>query len=369
MAEPLRVLQIVTQMDRGGLESFVMNMYRNIDRSRVQFDFLYHRNGRFAFDDEIEALGGHIYHVPRCNPLDLRYLLAIDRFFNSHRYKVVHSHIDCMSALPLAAARRHGAVMRIAHSHSSSQDHDLKYPIKLACKRLIRGEATDLFSCGVEAGKWMFNADDFTVIHNSIDVDSFAFDSCRRKDVRSALNIAPDVPVIGHVGRFVPTKNHMFVIEVFARLLIAHPGAILLLVGDGGLRPDVESYASRLGISSSVKFLGVRSDVSDLMQAMDVFILPSLYEGLPLVLVEAQASGLPCVISDSIPDDCDLVRSGIVRVLLSEPAVQWAKAVSRALRGTQRLNGASIVRGAGFDANETASWLESFYLRCLEITR
>ena len=363
MTEPLRVLQVVTKMERGGLETFVMNMYRNIDRTRVQFDFLCHRDGRFAYDDEIEALGGRIYCVPRCNPLDLRYLRTVDEFFVEHSYRVVHSHINCMSALPLAAARRHGVTVRIAHSHSSRQDRDYKYPLKLVCKRFIRREATDLFACSVEAGRWMFGAGGFTVVHNAIDVDTYVFDEARRERVRAGLGIASSAPVVGHAGRFSPVKNHTFILEIFAELLRLRPDAILLLAGDGELRPDIERRAGRLGISDSVRFLGVRSDVPDLMRSMDAFLMPSIYEGLPLVLVEAQASGLPCVISDSIPHDCDLEGSFIARLSISSSAEQWAEALIEAFGKTVRSDGANFVRKAGFDARETASWLQDFYLR------
>lgn len=363
MAGPFRVLQIVTKMDRGGLETFVMNMYRNMDRSRVQFDFLCHREGHFAYDEEIEELGGRIFSVPRCNPLDPRYYQALDKFFMRHPYRVVHSHIDCMSALPLAVAKRHGAVVRIAHSHSSRQDRDIKYPLKLVCKRFIRREATDLFACGAEAGRWMFGTDDFTVVRNAINVGEYAFDEGRRERVRAGLDIAASALVVGHVGRFAPVKNHAFILEVFSELLKLRPDAVLLLAGDGELLPDTERRASELGISGSVRFLGVRSDVSDLMQAMDVFVMPSLYEGLPLVLVEAQASGLPCVISSDIPSDCDLSNE-IYRLSLSDAIEKWSCLINRIGEApAARKKGASVVRSAGFDARLVAARLEKYYER------
>lgn len=369
MTEPLRVLQVVTKMERGGLETFIMNMYRNVDRARVQFDFLCHREGDFAYDDEIKRLGGRIYRVPRCNPLDLRYLRAIDGFFSGHPYRVVHSHIDCMSALPLAAARRHGTVVRIAHSHNSRQDRDIKYPIKMLCKRFIRREATDLFACGVEAGRWMFGTDDFTVVRNAIDVDEYAFDGTRRERTRRDLGVPEGTLVIGHVGRFMPQKNHAFILDVFAEVLRLRPDAVLLLIGDGELRAVREQQAADLGISDSVKFLGVRSDVPDLMQAMDVFLMPSLYEGLPLVLVEAQAAGLPCVISDSIPTDCDMDGSSITRLSLGASVIQWATKVAETFEKNDRDGGSEIVRRAGFDVQESAMRLESFYLNRAEAYR
>lgn len=369
MTEPLRVLQVMTNLDRGGMETMTMNFYRNIDRSRVQFDFLLHRDGEGDYEAEARSLGARVFRVPRQNPLSRNYWHALNHFFARHPYKIVHAQLDCMSALPLAIARRHGALVRIAHSHNSRQDRDYKYPLKLVCKRFIRREATDLFACGVAAGRWMFGTDDFTVVHNAIDVDAYTFDENRRERVREALGIAPSAPVIGHVGRFSPVKNHRFILDVFVETLKLRPDAVFVLVGDGELRAEAEHRAEVLGISSNVQFLGVRSDVADLMQAMDVFLLPSLYEGLPLVLVEAQASGLPCVISNSIPVDCDLKGSNITRLSLDTPVVEWAAIVAGASEEDRRRDGAKIVRRAGFDVRETADWLESFYLNRAGVAR
>ena len=208
----------------------------------------------------------------------------------------------------------------------------------------------------------MFGTDDFTVVRNAIDVDAYAFDANRREHVREAFGIAPSALVVGHVGRFSPVKNHAFVLDVFVETLKLRPDAVLILVGDGELRVETERRAEVLGISSNVHFLGMRSDVADLMQAMDVFFMPSRYEGLPLVLVEAQASGLPCVISASIPVDCDLRGSSITRLSLDAPVAEWAAMVVGASGEAVRSGGAEIVRRAGFDARETASWLGSFYL-------
>lgn len=363
MSEPLRVLQVVTKMDRGGLETFVMNMYRHMDLNRVQFDFLCHRDGSFAYDEEIRSLGGRIYSVPRCNPLDPHYLKSVDAFFARHSYGVVHSHLDCMSALPLAAARRNGAGVRVAHSHSSRQDRDLKYPLKSLCKRFIAREATNLFACGEEAGRWMFCGAPFRVVRNGVDVTSYAFDAARRRRVRSMLGLEESSLVVGHVGRFDVVKNQAFLVEAFAHLLERRPGAALLLVGDGQERERVEKRATELGIASFVHFLGLRSDVPDLMQAMDAFCMPSLYEGLPLVLVEAQAAGLRCLVSGSVPADCDIAPGAIERADLSSGADVWARRLSL-LVGTpcDRTLGAPAVRSAGFDAAEVAKQLQSFYL-------
>ena len=362
MGEKLRVLQVVTKMNRGGLETFIMNIYRNINRSRVQFDFLYHRDGHFDYDDEIVDLGGKIYRVPRCNPLNPCYYRALDDFFANHPYSVVHSHINCMSALPLASAKRHGALVRIAHSHSSHQDYDVKYPIKIVCKRFIRYMATDLFACGADAGKWMFGTDSFHVVHNGIEVNRYKFDANCRARVRSDFGIDDEQIIIGHVGRFAPVKNHSFIIDVFNEFVKLYPHAQLFLIGEGDYRTGAQKKVNSLGLSSQVRFLGLRSDVADLMQAMDIFLMPSLYEGLPLVLVEAQASGLPCLISEAIPADCELGGTPVRRASLSLDPAEWALILCEMLSsGVNRAIGSAQVREAGFDARSVAEWLEHFY--------
>lgn len=369
MIAPLRVLQVLTSLDRGGMETMTMNFYRHIDRNRVQFDFLLHRSKEGDYEEEARSLGARVFRVPRQNPLNLGYWRALNNFFSENHYKVVHIQLDCMSAMPLAVAKRHGVPVRIAHSHNSRQDRDIKYPMKMICKRFIRREATDLLACGIQAGQWMFGTNDFTVVRNAIDVDDYAFDEVRRERARSNLSVPEGSLVIGHVGRFMPQKNHTFLLDVFAEVLRLRPDAVLLLAGDGELRAKREQQAADLGISDSVKFLGVRSDVPDLMQAMDVFLMPSLYEGLPLVLVEAQAAGLPCVISDSIPMDCDLSESSITRLSLGASVIQWAATVIEVYGKNKRNGGAEIVRRAGFDVRESATRLMSFYLNRAEAFR
>lgn len=361
--EPIRVLQVVTKMDRGGLETFIMNLYREIDRNQIQFDFLLHRKDPGAFDEEIRLLGGNLYYVPRANPLNPGYLHSLNHFFKHHRYCIVHSHIDCMSALPLAAARKNGVPVRIAHSHSSRQDKDYKYVLKSICKRRIRREATCMFACGARAGKWMFGTDDFVVVNNAIDTACYRYNPSARAKTRKDLGIAKNAFVVGHVGRFSPVKNHIHIVKVFMEVLNRLPGAVLLLVGDGETRNDIEQSVEALGIRDSVIFAGVRADVSNMLQSMDVLLMPSLYEGLPLSLVEAQAAGLPCVISSSIPADCDFQGSYIRRVGLEENIEIWAGEVVKALNCIRsREDGVRVVEKAGFDIRQEARRLEIIYM-------
>lgn len=355
---PIRILHIVTYMGRGGLETMLMNYYRAIDRNRIQFDFLTHRDFRADYDDEIEALGGRIYRLPNLNPFSRSYLDALDHFFAEHpEYRIVHSHLDCMSAIPLKAARKHGVPVRIAHAHSSRQDRDLKYPLKLLFKRGIARQATQLFACGREAGKWMFGTDDFRVLNNAIDAERYRFDPKVRQEVRSELGIPADALVAGHVGRFMAPKNHGFLLRIFAEL---PDHARLLLVGDGELRAENEQLAEVLGIRDQVIFAGLRSDVDRMLQAMDVFVFPSLYEGLPLSIIEAQAAGLPCLISDKVPIECKKTEL-VTQIPLDASPAKWAEAVLSAAK-MPRENTLSQIREAGFDIRANAEWLQNYYL-------
>ena len=357
----IRVLHIVTHMNRGGLETMIMNYYRHIDRSRLQFDFLVHRSNMADYDEEILSMGGKIYRLSPLNPLDPRYLRSLDTFFAEHKeYRIVHCHLDCMAGIPLKYAKKHGVPVRIAHSHNSNQTKDAKYILKLFYKRNIVKYANRLFACGDDAGKWMFGTDDFTVLNNAIDAAVYSYSVETARAVRAELGICCDAVVVGHVGRFCPPKNHSFIIRVFAEVLKKRPDAVLLLVGEGELRADAEKLVGELGIRRNVIFTGLRSDVPRLLQAMDVFLFPSVYEGLPLSIVEAQAAGLPCLISDKVPIECkktDLVQ----QMSLEESPEVWADAVL-SVANNQRKNTLEDIRRAGFDVRENAQWLQDFYL-------
>lgn len=359
----MRVLQVVTHMERGGLESMLMNYYRHMDREKVQFDFLVHRQERAAFDDEIESLGGRIYRLPRLVPWSQNYLSALNYFFDKHpEYKVVHVHQDCLSGVILKIASQHNVSIRIAHSHSANQDKNLKYPLKLWYKRSISKYATNLFACGKNAGDWMFNGAPYRVINNAIDASKYAFSEKKRKENREKLGIGKEV-VIGHVGRFNQPKNHSFLLDIFACLLKKLPDAILLLVGGGEDMPKIQVKAQSLGIADHVRFLGVRSDVSDLMQAMDVFVFPSLYEGLGIVLIEAQASGLPCVVSDAIPKEVYLTNLVVKEFLSSAPNI-WVERIL-SMRNTSRTDRRGEIAAQGYDITTEAVKLQEFYLEAV----
>lgn len=356
----IRVLQVVTYMGRGGLETMLMNYYRNIDRDKVQFDFLTHRDERWDYDDEIESLGGKIYHLPKLNPFSKSYLNALDKFFKEHKeYQIVHCHQDCLSGVVLKVAKKNGVKFTIAHSHNANQDKNLKYLIKVFEKRKIPKYADKLFACGDEAGRWMFNTDNFEVLHNAIDTDLYTYNKEKADKVKKEFGIENKF-VVGHVGRFSTQKNHEFLIDVFNEVQKVKEDSVLMLVGDGDLRPEIEQKVRDLQIENKVIFTGVRSDVNDLMQGMDVFLFPSLYEGLGIVLIEAQAAGLRCVISDTIPKD-GVLTDDVTCISLAQSPVVWANEILK-YQKYKRSNNKEIIKKADYDIKNNAKTLEQFYI-------
>ena len=355
----IRVLQCVNNMHRAGLETMLMNYYRNIDRTKIQFDFLTHRPERYDYDDEIESLGGKIYHAPRLFPQNYpAYFSYMKRFFQEHpEYKIVHSHIDAMSYLPLMAAKKAGVPVRIAHSHNTAIDFDFKYPLKWYFKNRIASVATHRYACGEAAGRFLFEEQSFKVIPNAIDAEQFRFDPVIREKKRLELGLA-DKFVVGHVGRFSRQKNHRFLMEIFCQIRKRKDNAILLLVGTGELLSQIKKQAETLGIENYVLFLGSRSDVHELYQAMDVFVMPSLFEGVPVVGIEAQFSGLPCVYSDKVPGEVIFTGNCCLEKLTAS-AVQWAE---RVFECEQKSSGMTNVIHSRYDIQQAKKVLEKQYL-------
>lgn len=360
MGEPIRVLHVVTYMGRGGLETMIMNYYRNIDRSKVQFDFLTHRCERWDYDDEIEKLGGKIYNLPRLNPFNPKYLKDLDDFFRQHKeYKIVHCHQDCLSGIILKYAKKNGVPFTIAHSHNANQDKNLKYLVKLMAKKNITKYADYLFACGKEAGKWMFNTTEYTILNNAIDTKRYIYNEEKSLEMKEKLGIE-DKFVVGHVGRFRHQKNHSFIIDIFKEVCVKEPNSALLLVGDGPLEKDIKKKVEDLGLLDKVKFLGARDNVNDLMQSMDVFILPSLYEGIPLTMIESQASGLNCIISDKVPKEC-IITENVKSISKKEDSEHWANEIIKC-KNKIRKNLSNEIQDAKFDIKSNAIWLQEFYL-------
>lgn len=363
----LRVLHSVSNMARAGIETMLMNYYREIDRSLVQFDFLANKPSPGEYDDEIRSMGGRIFVSPGLNPPRYpRYKAFMADLVNgSPEIRIVHAHNEAMGYYALRSAKEAGVCVRIAHAHSTRIIRDYKYPLKLVCKRLLPGAATDWWGCGRDAGIYYFgkkrwNESGF-IVRNAIDVSKFAF----RQEARRQLRLREGLDncfVIGHVGRFNVAKNHSRLLDIFAEIAKMAPDARLVLIGVGELEQAAREKVRALGLEAKVFFLGQMADVSEWYQAMDCFVLPSLFEGLPVVGIEAQAAGLPCFFSDRVTDEV-LLSPQAQRISLRADNAEWAGAILAAKRTeADRNRGTDIVRQAGYDIHEEARKLQKIYL-------
>ena len=358
----IRILQVVNDMHRAGLETMLMNYYRNIDRTKIQFDFLTHRPNKSDYDDEIISLGGKVYYAPRLYPQNYpKYFKWMKKFFAEHpEYKIIHSHIDTMSYLPLKAAKKAGVPVRIAHSHNTSIDKDFKYPLKMYFRSRINGVVTDRLACGREAGEFLFKNKSFKVIPNAVDADIFLYDAHLREKKRRELGLENNL-VVGHVGRLSYQKNHRFLIRIFDELIKKEPAAKLVLVGVGEKEQEIREQVKSLGLDESVMFLGNRSDVNELYQAMDVFVLPSLFEGIPVVGVEAQFADLPCLFSDKTPDEVKFnVRTKFIG--LDKSPEFWANEILAACSGFPRSCDREDIVNSRYDIKCAHAILEEYYI-------
>ncbi len=346
----IRVLLVVGKLHRAGQETTIMNIYRAIDREQIQFDFLVHTRKRCEYDPEVEALGGRIFHVEKMQTGPLRYIRAIRDLVREQGFDAVHLHTaHAAGGVVLLAAKLGGARVRIAHSDNNMAElpwlHYLLRP-------MLRRYATHRFACSRQAGQWMFGPRaEFRVLKNTIDTTRFAFSQETRARKREELDLG-DCLTLGHVGRFVKQKNHPFLLEVFAAVRKRAPNARLVLIGDGEDIEAVRARSKQLGVSEGMVFLGSRPDVNELMQAMDVFVFPSLFEGFGNVVIEAQATGLPCVVADTLSRETD--ATGLVQYLpLTDSADHWAGVILAARAGA-RERAADQVANAGFDVAHEA---------------
>ena len=363
----IRVLHSVSNMDRAGIETMLMNYYRRIDREQIQFDFLVNKSKPGAYDDEIRSLGGNIYKSPGLSPWKYpAYIRFMKQLLSEHPdIKILHAHNEGMMEYALRGAKKAGLPTRIAHAHNTKIIKDYKWPLKVFCKAFIPYTATEYFGCGRDAGIYYFGkkrwAESGYTMHNAIDPEKFAFSQAQRDDARSELGIG-DRFVIGHIGRFNLQKNHKRLVEIFAELTKLKPNAVLLLIGEGELEQQTRDRVDELGISDKVRFLGVRSDIPRLCMAMDVFLMPSLFEGLPVVGVEAQAAGVPCVFSREVTDEVVVLEESI-QIPLSAPDGEWAQKIA-AYDGMALDRAAAIsqVQKAGYDINEETKKITKKYL-------
>lgn len=365
MGEPIRVLQVLGGTNLGGAESRVMDLYRNMDRTGIQFDFAVHTRDKGFFDEEITALGGRIYRLPRFVGYNLlSYRKAWKRFFAAHPgYACVHGHMTSTASLYLPLAKKAGVKITAAHARSAGVDGGLKGMLTRLLRYPLWRRADYCLAASAPAGEAVFGKKavrlgKVRVLPNAIEADKYAYDPVRRQEMRTRLSLK-EAFVLGHVGRFHPCKNHGFLMEVFAAVCEKHPDSRLLLLGEGSGMEEIRKKAEELGVLDRVDFLGNRANVADYYQAMDCFVFPSLYEGLPGTVLEAQAAGLPCVVSDAVTKEVGI--TDLVAFLpLSAFRKDWAETVLKKAEGPRK-DRTEQIRQSGFDVKTQAAFMQRFY--------
>lgn len=357
----IRVLQIIRTMNIGGAETFIMNVYRNIDRDKIQFDFLV--NGEGIYDSEIRKLGGRIYKIPYLTEVgQFKYIKELKNFLDIHKeFKIVHSHIDQVSGIIVQTARLCNIPLIISHSHSTKNSNGI---IGKIYKRYLQSKInknTDIkMACGHDAAKWLYRGQDSDaiIVNNGIDVNKFKFKEEFRKEIRKEFNIDNNTIVVGHVGRFSKVKNHEFLIDVFNEYQKSID-SVLMLVGDGYLKDKIENKVFKLNLQDKVKFLGNRKDVYKVYSAFDVILFPSLYEGISIALIEAQCNGLKILASDTIDPKTDIIGNIYIESLKKLPE-EWNSKLKK-INMKRNENIKKIVEN-GYDINTVAKRIEKIYL-------
>lgn len=362
MSKPIRILHIVQKMEAGGTQAFLMNLYRNIDRDKIQFDFLVEYEEKEFYDDEIISLGGKIYYTKFRKTLNvIKFKKTLSNILKEHpEYKIVHIHATAIGKICTDVAKKCGVKTIIAHTHNNSAVKDWKYYPKILLRKLYTKGPTDFFACSEDAGRYTFKNKKFTVVYNAIDIDKFLFKQEIREEFRKEFNIE-DKFVIGNIGRLHEQKNQSFLIDVFYEIQKRKDNAILLIVGKGPLENELKEKVSNLGINDKVYFLGNRKDIERIYQGMDVFVLPSLFEGLGIVAIEAQVSGLPVIASTGVAKEANITNN-ILNIDLSEPIDVWVEAICKT-KVNNRKSIEDIVRKSKFNIKNNVKFLQEFYLK------
>lgn len=365
-SKKVRILQYIGNLNIGGSQAMIMELYRNIDRDKIQFDFIVDKKNDLYFADEIRKMGGYIHILPNyIGKNHLEFKKAWNNFFIEHpEYKVIHAHVRSTASIVLKIAKKHG-LSTISHSHSTSNGKGISSLVKKVYQYRIRYIADYFMGCSKDSAIWLFgkkiaNSNKCFILNNAINTEKFLFNMKIRDQMRKNLNIE-DKFVIGHVGRFVTPKNHSFIIDVFNVLQKKNKEAFLLLVGDSStIKDEIIAKIKSLGIKDKVLVLSDRNDVHELLQAMDTFFMPSLYEGLPVTLIEAQAAGLPVVISDNITDEVMLTPL-IEKLSLDRKLDVWVNKLNMK-KNIKRKNMKKEIVKAGYDIEKNVLWLTKFYL-------
>lgn len=367
----IRIAQVIGKLNAAGVESVMNNYYRNLDHTKIQFDYIIDSDSTCKPPKELIELGARYYVVPPYQKLPA-HIMALVKLFKENHYLIVHSGMNTLAVFSLFAAWLAKVPVRINHNHSTANKGEGKRIIlKYALKPFAKVFATDYFACSEYAGRWLFGNRSYDrrkvlVINNAIDLDKLSFDQPKRAEIRSAYNIDSDTLVVGHIGRFMPQKNHSFLLKIFCQLLKKRPNSVLMLVGDGELRKDIQATVKRLKIIDKVIFIEPTTNVADYYQAMDVFCFPSIFEGLGLVAIEAQASGLPVIASEAVPDEAD-ITDAVVHLSLDSSCTKWADAIIQfsQLDRNRQLN----LNDSKFNIKKESAKLELFYLHAVNELR
>ena len=364
MSQPIRILCVFSRLDRGGAESMCMNLYRALDRTKVQFDFVKHTTDKGQFEDEIINLGGYIYEAPMYKIYNhLTYCVWWRKFFKQHpEYRIIHGHYFTIAAIYLRIAKKFERIT-ITHAHAERGPREhirLALRIKIAIAERDEKYSDFCFACSKNAGDWLFPHKEYKVLKNAIDSAQYTLNEGTREQIRKEFGIRDEQRIIGVIGSFSPVKNPLGILAIFNNVHKESPDSVLLWCGDGPLRSEIESKIQELSLEDSVILAGVRSDMPRMLQAIDVYIMPSLREGLPVAGIEAQAAGIPCLFSDTISRDVAI--TDCCEFLPLQDMELWRKSLLKAF-DKEREDTRTQIISAGFDIQTTAEWLQDFYLQ------
>lgn len=346
----------------GGSETFLMNLYRNIDRHKIQFDFVVHTNEICDFDQEIERLGGIIYRIPPISKHPIKNIKSLIYILKNNQYDTIHRHTNSSIVFTdLLVAKIMGIKNRYAHAHSN-QSQKAKFIHKL-CRPLLNALATKKFACSQSAAEWLFgrrNIKKVKIIYNAIDIEKYLFSEKERRMIRNQ-NKVEDRIVIGNVGRMEKAKNHLFIIDVFYEIQKKNDNYVLWLIGDGSLKEVVQKKVRNLKLEDKVIFWGIRNDVNKLLKGMDIFLFPSIYEGLGISLIEAQMSGIKCFVSEAIQEEA-IITERVRRLKLDEGPEKWAENILNENKDYSRTINRKLDKIKQFSISELINNFEKIYL-------
>lgn len=353
-----RILIVGMHPDIGGVETFIMNYFRHIDRTKIMFDFI-NWYDHICFEEEIIQLGGKIFNIVDVKKNPLKNYIQLKNIMKN--YEIIH--IQMLSAaniIPLLAAKKAKVKHRLVHSHNGNTPKSIiKSILHLINRSFIIKNSTELLACSNLAGRWMFKGNKFRVINNAIEINKYAYNKDKRTRVRKELNIQNEL-VIGHIGRFAEQKNHVFLIEVFEKIVKLNSNTLLLLVGTGSELEKIKNKVEKLNLTNKVKFLGLRNDIADILQAIDIFLLPSLFEGLPVTGIEAETSGVQCFFSKNISQEINITNSYFID--LNEKPEKWAEKILLLNEKYERKPTGLLIEKAGYSIENEAQKLKKYYL-------